>query len=89
MRDIEILLNDGFIGNKAVLVALSSLTTGNLNAKLKQGASPFKMADVLPSTHDYIVPPLTPEEQAQQASEKLLAFMSQAPGAQKALASYV
>lgn len=83
MRDIEILLSDGFIGNKAILVALSSLTTGNLNAKLKQGATPFKMKDVLPSTHEYIVPPLTPEEQAAQANEQLLSFISQAPGAGK------
>lgn len=83
MRDIEILLSDGFIGNKAVLVALSSLTTGNLNAKLKQGAATFKMKDVLPSTHEYIIPPLTPEEQKAEANRQLLAFMSQAPGSGK------
>ena len=83
MRDIEILLSDGFIGNKAILVALSSLTTGNLNSKLKQGSKTFSMRDVLPSAHDYIVPPLTPEEQREQANRQLLAFMSQAPGAGK------
>lgn len=80
-RNIEILISDGFIGNKAVLLALSSLTTGNLNSKMKQGSQPFKMKDVLPSMHDYIVPPLTENEAKAQAQKQLLAFMSMSPGA--------
>ena len=62
MRAIEIMFADGMIGNKAVLLALSSLTTGNLNAKIQKTAKPFRMEDILPSTHDYIVPPLTEEQ---------------------------
>lgn len=80
-RNIEILISDGYIGNKAVLLALSALTTGNLNSKMKQGSQAFTMKDVLPSTHDYIVPPLTEEEQKAQAQKQLLAFMSASPGA--------
>lgn len=85
MRNIEIMFSDGMLGPKAVLLALSSLTTGNLNSKLKQGSSPYRIEHVLPSTHDYIHPPLTQEEQQRLVNKQLLAFMSQAPGADKAL----
>ena len=80
-RNIEILISDGFIGNKAVLLALSSLTTGNLNSKMKQGSNAFTMKDILPSMHEYIVPPATEEEAKSQAQKQLLAFMSMSPGA--------
>ena len=77
------MLSDGFIGNKAVLLALSSLTTGNLNAKLKATTRPFTMKDVLPSTHDYIIPPMSEEEKRSQINTSLLAFMAMSPGAPK------
>lgn len=83
MRDIEIMLSDGAIGNKAILLALSTLTTGNLNAKLKQSAQPFTIKTVLPSTHDYIIPPLSDEEQIEQKNRQLLSFMATAPNAPK------
>ena len=76
MRSIEIMLSDGMIGNKAVLLALSSLTTGNLNAKIQKTAKPFRMEDILPSTHDYIVPPLTEEQKREQVNNNLLAFIA-------------
>lgn len=85
MRNIEIMLNDGMLGPKAGLLALSALTTGNLNSKLKKEATPYKMENILPTTHDYIVPPLTPEEQAQQAQKSLIAYMQSKPGAPKKL----
>jgi len=75
------MFSDGAIGNKAILLALSTLTTGNINSKLKQGVTPFTIKTVLPSTHDYIIPPLSPEEQAIEASKQLLSFMAAAPGA--------
>lgn len=81
MRNIEIMFNDGMIGNKSVLLALSSLTTGNLNSKLKQGANPYKMTDVLPTVHDYIVPPLTDEEKQEQVRVNLLSYMQLNPSA--------
>lgn len=85
MRNIEIGLSDGFIGNKAILVALSALTTGNLNAKMKQGSTPFTMKDVLPSTHGYIAPPLSEQEKIEQVNQRLLEFMILAPGAEQGL----
>ena len=74
MRNIEIMLNDGMLGQKAVLLALSSLTTGNLNSKLAKGASPYRINHVLPTTHDYIHPPLTKEEQKRLVNDQLLAI---------------
>ncbi len=82
MRSIEIMLSDGMIGNKAVLLALSSLTTGNLNAKIQKTAKPFRMEDILPSTHDYIVPPLTEEQKREQVNNNLLAFIAMKPGSE-------
>jgi len=81
MRALEVMLSDGAIGNRAILLALSVLTTGNLNSKLKQGKEPFTIRTVLPSTHDYIIPPLTDEEKADRANRSLLTFMAMAPGA--------
>ena len=52
MRNIEVMLNDGMIGPKSILLALSALTTGNLNSKLKEEATPYKMADVIPLAHE-------------------------------------
>lgn len=79
MRNIEIMLSDGAIGNKAILLALSTLTSGNLNSKMKQGSPPITMAKVLPSTHDYIIPPIDDEEARAQANNQLLSFMLMAP----------
>jgi hypothetical protein len=82
MRNIEILLSDGMLGNKAILLALSSLTTGNLNSKIQKTTRPFTMKDVLPSTHEYIVPPLTKEQQQEQANKQLMAFLATRPGSE-------
>jgi hypothetical protein len=82
MRNIEIMLSDGMIGNKAVLLALSSLTTGNLNSKIQKTTRPFTMKDVLPSTHEYIVPPLTKEQQQEQAKKQFMAFLASRPGSE-------
>jgi len=83
MRSIELLINDGFIGNKAVLLALSALTTGNLNSKLKSSATPYNIKDILPSVHDYIINPPTDEELADQVRSQLLSFMSMKPGSEQ------
>lgn len=83
MRNIEILLSDGFLGNKAVLLALSALTTGNLNSKLKSTASPYSIKDVLPSMHDYIITPPTDEELKKSVNAQLLNFISSRPGSEK------
>ena len=83
MRNIEIMFSDGAIGNKAILLALSTLTTGNINSKLKDSSKAYKMKDVLPSTHEYIIPPLSEEELVMQKNRQLLSFMATSPGAPK------
>lgn len=45
------------------------------------------MEDILPLTHEYIVPPLTEEEKAAQAMNSLLAFVKTAPKVPKKIAS--
>lgn len=85
MRNIEMMLNDGMLGNKSILLALSSLTTGNLNAKLKKEAKSYRMEDILPLCHDYIVPPMTNEEKKADANNKLLSFVKIAPNSPKGL----
>ena len=79
------MLSDGLIGPKAILVALSSFATGNLNSKIKQGSTPFKMQNILPSSADYISPPATDEEKSEIVKEQLLAFMKQMPGSESYL----
>lgn len=83
MQNIQIMLNDGAIGPKAILLALSALATGNLNSKIKPGSNPYKIQDILPSTFEYIIPPLTEEQQKSETQERLKAFMLAAPGSQK------
>lgn len=85
MRNIEIMLNDGIIGNKSVLLALSALTTGNLNSKLKKDSKPYRMEDILPLSHDYIIPELTAEEKQAQAQNNMLGFLKTAPNVPKKL----
>lgn len=77
------MLNDGIIGNKSILLALGAFATGNLNAKLKQGARTFSLKDIAPLAHDYIIPPLTPQEQKEQVSQSLLMYIASFPGAEK------
>lgn len=83
MRNIEIMLSDGMIGQKSLALALSAFATGNLNAKIQKGAQHFTMKDIIPAMIDYITPPLTEEEKKAQVNEKLLAFMISAPNAHK------
>ena len=82
MRAIEIMLADGMLGPKAMLLALSAFATGNLNSKIQKTAKPFRMEDVLPSTHDYIVPPLTEEQKREQVNNSLLSFIAMKPGSE-------
>jgi hypothetical protein len=79
------MFSDGMIGQKSVLLALSALTTGNLNSKLGANAKAYKMHDILPMAHEYIIPPLSEEQKEDQAQKALLAFVKSAPNAPKKL----
>jgi len=79
------MLSDGYIGNKAVLIALSAFATGNLNSKLKQRATPFKIQNILPSMVDYISPPPTDEEKSAMVQTQFMSLLQRMPGADKHL----
>jgi hypothetical protein len=85
MRNIEIMINDGMLGNKSILLALSALTTGNLNSKLRKESTPYRMKDILPLAHEYIIPELTDAEKAEQVNRSLITYASQSPKAPKKL----
>lgn len=75
------MLHDGLIGPKSVLIALSALTTGNLNSKLKKEAKSYKMKDILPTAYDYIVPPQTEQEKKKSVERALLSYIQTKPSA--------
>ena len=77
------MLHDGMIGPKSVLIALSSLTTGNLNSKLKKEAKSYKMQDILPTSHEYIVPPQTDAEKEASVQNALMTYIQSKPFAPK------
>lgn len=83
MAQIQTMYGDGLIGNQGVLNVLGILTNGVFNYMRAAGTSPYKLANILGNAYDYLYPPLTEEEQRQQANEQLLSFMSQAPGFSK------
>lgn len=83
MESVMVALNDGLIGNKAVLIALSSLTAGVFNFMRSEGGRTYEMRDILGQVYDYVFRPLTDEERAAQANERLLAFMQLAPGGER------
>jgi len=83
MAQIQTMYGDGLIGNQGLLNVLGVLTNGVFNYMRAASASPYKLANILGNAYDYLYPPLTEEEQKQQANEQLLAFMSQAPGFSK------
>lgn len=84
-RVVMVALNDGLLGNKAVLMTLGAFTAGVFNYIRQPSAKPYGMADILGIAYDYIHPPLSEEEKKNQVNENLLAFMSSMPEAQAKL----
>ena len=78
---VMVALNDGLIGNKAVINTLGYLTTAVFNYMRPQNASAYNLQNILGVMHDYIYKPLTDEEKRQLANQRLLEFMSMKPNA--------
>jgi hypothetical protein len=76
---------DGVIGNKGLLEVLGCLTGAVYNYMRAGNQTPYKLQDIIPKAYDYIYPPLSAEEKANQASEALKKFMSIAPNAPPSL----
>lgn len=83
MEAVMVGLNDGLIGNKAVLMVLGALTAGVFNFMRSEGGRSYEMKDILGQTYDYLFRPLTDAERQAQANERLLTFMQMAPGGER------
>lgn len=80
MAQIQTMYADGLIGNRSIIQLLGALTNGVFNYMRSANTPSYKLANIIGNAYDYIYPPLSAEEQKQQANEQLLAFMMQAPG---------
>lgn len=80
MANIQVMYADGMLGGRALLETIGSLTAGVFNYIRPANAPSYSLAKILGNAYDYIYPPATPEQQAEQAQEALKMFMSQAPG---------
>ena len=78
---VMVALNDGLIGNKAVVNTLGYVTTAVFNYMRSQNAPSYTLHSILGIMHDYIYKPLSDEEKRQLASQRLLEFMSMKPEA--------
>lgn len=80
MTRIQTMYADGVIGNQGLLTILGQLTAGIFNYIRPANAPDYKLAKILSNAYDYIVPPLSPEQKAEAASNALKSFMVSASG---------
>ena len=79
MAQIQTMYADGLIGNRGLLEVMGSLTAGVFNYMRQANSSPYKLANILGGSYEYISPPLSKEDKKAAVSNSILAFMSQAP----------
>ena len=82
LNAVMIAINDGFIGNKVLLNTLGLLTTGVFNYIRSGNTKAYTLNEILGLSYDYIYRPLTDEQKAEEANQRLLTFMQMAPGAE-------
>jgi hypothetical protein len=80
MAQIQVMYSDGVLGNQGVITVLGQLTAGVFNYMRAPNTPDFKLAKILSSAYDYIVPPLTPEQQKEATNNALKTYMTAAPG---------
>lgn len=80
MLQIQAMYADGMIGNQGLLTVLGQLTTGVFNYMRPANAPDYKLSKILGSAYDYIVPPLSPEQQKEATNNALKTYMMMAPG---------
>lgn len=79
---VMVALNDGLIGNKAVLNTLGLLTNGVFNYMRSANSPAYTLKSILGITYDYLYRPMSDEEQQSQVNKQLLSFMAAAPGSE-------
>lgn len=80
MARIQVMYSDGVIGNQGLMTLFGQLTAGVFNYMRAPNTPDFKLAKILSSAYDYIVPPLTPEQQKEATNNALKTYMTAAPG---------
>jgi hypothetical protein len=75
MNEITIMYADGLLGNKNLITALGTLTTGIFNYIRSNNTSPYTLKGIIGSAYGYIF-----DDAELSASDALLTFMSQAQG---------
>jgi len=81
-RSVMIGYADGIIGNRAVLIAIGSLTAGVFNYVRSEKSSAYSLKDILGTAYDYIYPPQTDEQKKHDVNERLKMFILSRPGAE-------
>lgn len=80
MRRIQTMYADGVLGNHGLLIAIGQLTAGVFNYIRAKDSTEYKLASILGTAYDYIVPPASPEEQQETVNNSLKLFLTAAPG---------
>lgn len=80
MSRIQAMYADGVLGSQGLLTVLGQLTAGVFNYMRSANSQPYKLEKILGTAYDYIVPPLTPEQQKEAINNALKTFMMAAPG---------
>jgi len=80
MLQIQTMYSDGLIGNQGMMTVLGQLTAGVFNYIRPANAPDYKLSRILGQAYDYIVPPLTPEQQKEASNNALKTYMMMAPG---------
>ncbi len=80
MTRIQAMYADGVLGNQGLLTVLGQLTTGVFNYMRPANAPDYKLSKILGQAYDYIIPPLTPEQQKEASNNALKTYMMMAPG---------
>lgn len=80
MTRIQTMYADGIIGNQGTLTLLGQLTTGVFNYMRPANTPDYKLPKIIGPSYDYIMPPLSPEQQKEQVNNALKTFMTAAPG---------
>jgi hypothetical protein len=80
MLQIQTMYSDGLIGNQGMMIVLGQLTAGVFNYMRPANAPDYKLSRILGQAYDYIVPPLTPEQQKEASNNALKTYMMMAPG---------
>ena len=78
--EIQVMYADGILGNRSVFDAVAPLTAAVFNYFRAPSSPAVGVNQIYPWIHEYSVDPDAQPTPAQQASESLLVFMSQAQG---------